>query len=129
MRSVYSRVREAISSNHVISSIHTHDHTPFSSIHLKLIPAEHTYLRHNYSGLEKNMPEQSDEAIYFWRETEIPYGFLCQWFPSSFSHEGQKFNCAEQWMMWAKAKFFEDEETAKKVLGECRSMYDVSSTD
>lgn len=40
-----------------------------------------------------------------------------QWFPSDFvSKEGQKFNSAEQYMMYSKAKLFGDDETAEKIL-------------
>lgn len=45
------------------------------------------------------------------------HGFLCQWYKSDFVVDGQKFNCAEQWMMWNKAMAFGDERTAKEVLG------------
>ena len=45
--------------------------------------------------------------IFFWREDEKPYGFLCQWYPSDFkdpeAHQSHVFNCAEQCMMYRKA--------------------------
>lgn len=49
----------------------------------------------------------SSDRIYFWRETEVPHGFLCQYYPSTFSdpsiHPTHMFNCAEQYMMYRKA--------------------------
>lgn len=40
-----------------------------------------------------------------------------QWYPSDFtSDDGKKFNCAEQYMMYAKAMLFGDTETAGKIL-------------
>ena len=49
-------------------------------------------------------------------------GWLSNWHKSRFiwSFEGEVnwFFCAEQAFMWAKAKFFKDEETAKKILEE-----------
>lgn len=47
------------------------------------------------------------EPIFFWRETEKPYGFMCQWYTSNFTepsiHPTHTFNCAEQYMMYRKA--------------------------
>ncbi|KAL9625620.1 MAG: hypothetical protein Q9160_000333 [Pyrenula sp. 1 TL-2023] len=45
--------------------------------------------------------------IFFWREFEEPYGFMCQWYTSYFTdssvHPTHTFNCAEQYMMYRKA--------------------------
>ncbi|KAI7641175.1 hypothetical protein KC322_g20410, partial [Hortaea werneckii] len=45
--------------------------------------------------------------VFFWREYEQPYGFLCQWYPSPFLapqvHPTHVFGCAEQFMMYRKA--------------------------
>lgn len=43
-------------------------------------------------------------------------GVFSNWHPSEFSIAGIKFNCVEQYMMFAKAKFFKDEETALKIM-------------
>lgn len=56
-------------------------------------------------------------TIYFWKCNET-YGMFSQWYPSSFIIDGIKFNCAEQYMMYSKAKLFQDEEIALKILGE-----------
>ena len=47
-------------------------------------------------------------------------GPFSQWFeaPESFFEDGIEFNTAEKYMMYHKAKFFNDEEIAKKILRE-----------
>ena len=46
-------------------------------------------------------------SVFFWREYDEPYGFLCQWWLSPFTdpdvHSTHVFNCAEQYMMYHKA--------------------------
>lgn len=52
----------------------------------------------------------------FWKP-EGPNGFCGQWYPSKFvDTEGHTYECTEQYMMYAKAKLFNDDETAKKIL-------------
>ena len=45
--------------------------------------------------------------VFFWREFEQPYGFLCQWYTSYFRdpdvHPTHVFSSAEQYMMYRKA--------------------------
>lgn len=53
---------------------------------------------------------ETDNYVFFW------YGYLSQWHPSQFVVEGTLYNCAEQYMMHQKALFFEDYETALKIL-------------
>lgn len=48
-------------------------------------------------------------AIFFWREYEVPFGFLSQWYESPFEVEGVTYQSAEMWMMVQKARFFGDE--------------------
>lgn len=43
-------------------------------------------------------------------------GPFSQWYPSSFTVNHLKFNCAEQFMMYAKALLFHDLETAEEIL-------------
>jgi len=52
---------------------------------------------------------QDNEPVFFWRESEEPYGFLSQWFESSFDHEAVTYTSTEMWMMIQKAKLFEDQ--------------------
>ncbi|KAI7657553.1 hypothetical protein KC319_g9482 [Hortaea werneckii] len=65
---------------------------------------------HN-TGLDSTQPSSTDDEnpgpVFFWREYEQPYGFLCQWYPSPFVapqvHPTHVFGCAEQFMMYRKA--------------------------
>lgn len=43
-------------------------------------------------------------------------GFLSQWHPSVFELERRTFNCAEQYMMFMKARLFEDNIMAGKIM-------------
>jgi len=51
-----------------------------------------------------------ERFTFFWS------GPFSQWHPSSFEAEDKKFNCAEQYMMYKKAEFFGDIETAQKIM-------------
>lgn len=57
-------------------------------------------------------------TIFFWKDDEKPYGFLCQWYKCKFTdpESGIAFNCAEQWMMWNKPKMCKDEAKAAEIL-------------
>lgn len=48
----------------------------------------------------------------------IPFlkGFLSQWHPSIFEVESRQFTCAEQYMMFSKARLFEDDQMAGKIM-------------
>ncbi|MGO8993716.1 MAG: NADAR family protein [Polyangiaceae bacterium] len=59
---------------------------------------------------EANDVVTRDGVTLFWG------GWPSQWYPSEFTLDGHDFNCAEQYMMWSKAKFLGDEETARKIL-------------
>jgi ribA/ribD-fused uncharacterized protein len=43
-------------------------------------------------------------------------GFLSQWARSDFTLDGASFSCAEQYMMWRKARLFGDDLIAGKIL-------------
>lgn len=43
-------------------------------------------------------------------------GPFSNWYPSNFQILNMEFNCMEQFMMFAKAGLFDDEETAKKII-------------
>ena len=44
-------------------------------------------------------------------------GVFSQWHPCSFTNwRGGTFNCAEQYMMWSKAKLFGDDTTASRIM-------------
>jgi len=52
----------------------------------------------------------------FWRVSE-PNAYLSQWYPSAFKDtSGETWSCAEQYMMYHKAMFFQDATTATAIL-------------
>ncbi|WPG99369.1 Hypothetical protein R9X50_00218300 [Acrodontium crateriforme] len=54
--------------------------------------------------------------VFFWRETEAQYGFLSQWYDSTFQVDGVEYRTAEMWMMVQKARLFGDEDIAQKMM-------------
>ena len=52
----------------------------------------------------------TDEMVLFWD------GPFSQWEPCNFVVNGIEYNCAEQYMMAEKARFFEDEETLNEIM-------------
>ncbi|KAL6718898.1 hypothetical protein ACLMJK_003133 [Lecanora helva] len=64
--------------------------------------------------------------IFFFREFEEPYGYLSQWYPSSFTVPATKstgsntremtFLTTEQYMMYQKAIIFKDYDIAKQIM-------------
>ncbi|EME41405.1 hypothetical protein DOTSEDRAFT_176519 [Dothistroma septosporum NZE10] len=54
--------------------------------------------------------------VWFWREFEIPYGFMSQWYESAFEVNGVTYQTAEMWMMIQKARLFGDEEIAEQMM-------------
>ncbi|KAI7219539.1 hypothetical protein KC333_g2916 [Hortaea werneckii] len=69
--------------------------------------AHDTGLNSTQSSPAPSTAEEASGPIFFWREYESSYGFLCQWFPSPFVapqvHPTHVFGCAEQYMMYRKA--------------------------
>jgi ribA/ribD-fused uncharacterized protein len=51
-----------------------------------------------------------DQFVFFWS------GPLSQWYTAHFQVEGREFVCAEQFMMYCKAKAFGDHATGAKIL-------------
>lgn len=56
--------------------------------------------------------ERTEEYTFFYRTKSV----FSQWHPCTFKIDGITFNCAEQWMMYAKALLFDDRETAQAIL-------------
>ena len=56
--------------------------------------------------------------IFFWKPNAnvIDESCLGQWQPSPFSVDGDKYSCAEQYMMAEKARLFEDEEVREEIM-------------
>lgn len=59
--------------------------------------------------------------LYFWGHRAQPdgsvgAGCLSQWWPSRFVSDGHEFGSAEHYMMWRKARLFDDDEVATWVL-------------
>ena len=52
------------------------------------------------------------QMVFFWKSVH-PFS---QWHPSVFVVDGIRFNCAEQFMMYQKAKLFCDDEIADQIL-------------
>lgn len=55
----------------------------------------------------------TDSHVYFWHAPSFGNFTLCP-----FEMRGQHFNCSEQAFMWMKAKEFNDDDTADKILQE-----------
>ncbi len=52
--------------------------------------------------------------VFFWK----PPGWPSQWYPSDFYVRGNRYSCAEQYMMAEKAKLFNDVSSWKKIMAE-----------
>ena len=52
----------------------------------------------------------TEDYVFFWG------GSCSQWASSEFTINGEKFTCAEQYMMYKKALLFEDEEVANAIM-------------
>jgi ribA/ribD-fused uncharacterized protein len=57
------------------------------------------------------MISKKNMTIFFSEKDEFS-----NWYISSFEVEGQRFNCVEQFMMYQKAKLFDDDATAAKIM-------------
>ena len=61
------------------------------------------------------------EFLFFWghrprRDGSLGPSCLSQWWPAAFEVDGQRFASAEHWMMWRKARVFDDHDVAGRVL-------------
>ncbi|MEU7906715.1 NADAR family protein [Actinoplanes sp. NPDC049118] len=59
--------------------------------------------------------------LFFWghrpqRDGSIGTGCLSQWWPSTFTVDGIRFQTAEHYMMWRKALCFGDDEAARRIV-------------
>ena len=56
------------------------------------------------------------DFIFFWKDTERPYGVFSQWAISKFVIDDKVYSCAEQYMMAEKARLFKDTEIENKIM-------------
>jgi len=54
----------------------------------------------------------TQKFVFFW-ESDSPFS---NWYPQSFIHEEQEYNCSEQYMMFKKAMLFNDIEVAQLIM-------------
>ena len=78
---------------------------------------------HKMTELNENVPiPESDTPIYFWLDTEKPYGFLCQYYAANFRdpdvHPDHVFRSAEEYMMYRKAQVIDSRNMPSRVLAE-----------
>jgi hypothetical protein len=76
--------------------------------------------KHSLNVCYLNMPPSANSTnplgpVYFWKPAQ-GNGYLGQWYPSKFTHEGDTYATAEMWMMVQKARLFGDEDIAKRML-------------
>ncbi|RLK59516.1 NADAR family protein [Actinokineospora cianjurensis] len=67
------------------------------------------------------MGDKRDKFLFFWghrpeRDGTIGRGCLSQWWPAASEVDGVRFATAEHYMMWRKAKLFEDDDRAEQIL-------------
>jgi ribA/ribD-fused uncharacterized protein len=64
----------------------------------------------------KIIEAEKDDVVTKGNVTLFWGGWPSQWYPSDFEVDGVVYNCAEQYMMAEKARFFGDETTRAKIL-------------
>ncbi|KAL4236385.1 hypothetical protein ACF0H5_004770 [Mactra antiquata] len=79
---------------------------------LKQLRQANTHDDDYYDFDDKLSNEASEKYVYFWKSESV----YSQWHKSSFHVDGVKFSCAEQYMMYEKAKLFGDHEIAQLIL-------------
>ena len=67
------------------------------------------------SASTSTQEDSANRPVYFWRPHD-GNGYLGQWYPSAWTHEGETYATAEMWMMVCKARLFGDEAVAKEML-------------
>lgn len=77
-----------------------------------------------------NVNSQEHGPVYFWREfEEEPYGYMSQWYPCSFEHEGTTYTSTEMWMMVQKAVLFGDHVSHTQLIGRVSTNVDTHSPE
>ena len=83
--------------------------------------------RYNIAHLTAlNQRYTKEDFIFFWGHTSkgdgVTKACLSQWYPCSFTIDGQTYNCAEQYMMAEKARVFGDDPIRQQILSETDQM-------
>ncbi|KAJ2891179.1 hypothetical protein MKZ38_000776 [Zalerion maritima] len=61
----------------------------------------------NPANVDSAVNNDSDDIVYFWRDTDVRTGWLSQWYQCAFEDdEGRAFASAEHYMMYHKALLF-----------------------
>ena len=84
-------------------------------------------MRHSILHLTAtNKKYTKDDFVFFWGYTNkgdgVTKACLSQWYPCSFTVDGQTYNCAEQYMMAEKARIFNDEPIREQIMHETDQM-------
>lgn len=76
-------------------------------------PPDNIIFHNSYKPiLEQNERLKNEKFTFFWRSSS-PFS---QWHPAKFEYKDKTFSSAEQFMMYCKAKLFNDEEIAQSIL-------------
>ncbi len=67
---------------------------------------------YNLVQAEEGDTVTTETGVYFWR----PPSWANQWAKVYFTIDGVTYSCAEQFMMWSKARLFGDKVIAEKVM-------------
>ena len=54
--------------------------------------------------------------VFFWRQTEVPFGVFSQWSMQNFTVNEIVYSCTEQYMMAEKARLFRDTATEAEIM-------------
>ena len=109
------------------------DHDMFRQIDFAVL--DHSYDQHNFNAFSRyfnhfyeidESPEgkpaeqlqigpNSYDAVFF-HKTDEPFGFLSNWYPSTFLIDGIRYTSAEQYIMYQKCKLLGDDASAQAIL-------------
>ncbi|RYG28485.1 MAG: NADAR family protein, partial [Chitinophagaceae bacterium] len=79
-------------------------------------------MKYNNQWLMQQYKEQERiKFLFFWghqapKDGNISKACFSQWWVAPFEYEGQVYQTAEHWMMAGKARLFDDQEVAERIL-------------
>lgn len=97
-------------------------YNPTLRLHPPLLPTStartwlHLLNQTHWNRVKRYTSVMPASPIYFWREYEVPYGFLSQWFACPFTVDDTTYATTEMWMMVQKARMFGDAEAEQQML-------------